>query len=144
MDELQREIEERIRDLDPEVELIALERPGREALRLYVDHPTGVDLALCERITHGLGELRLSFAIEVSSPGLDRPLTKPEHFERFLGHRVNVRTAEAIEGRRTFTGRIAEADRGRIILEAPEGVVSIPLSGIRRSTLVPEPAVAGR
>ena len=85
MDELQEQIESGLRDLDPGVELIALERPAAETLRLYIDHPDGVDLALCERVTDQLRDLLESWSLEVSSPGIDRPLTKPEHFRRFSG-----------------------------------------------------------
>ena len=96
MDELQDQIESRLRDLDPAVELIALERPAGETLRLYIDHPDGVDLALCERVTNHLADLLESWSLEVSSPGVDRPLTKPEHFRRFMGRRVRVRTSRSI------------------------------------------------
>ena len=71
--------------LDPRIELIAVERAGPEALRIYVDHPDGVDLGLCERVTKQLLELSADWALEVSSPGLDRRLTKPDHYRRFLG-----------------------------------------------------------
>jgi ribosome maturation factor RimP len=143
MDELQRQIEQRLEDLDPDLELIALERPGPEALRLFVDHPGGVDLALCERVTNHLRDLLDAYSLEVSSPGLDRPLTKPEHYRRFLGRRIRVRTTEEIAGQRSFTGTLAQADEQRLELDAAEGHVSIPLNGIRRSNLVPEPE-AGR
>src|SRR5688572_18649817 len=76
---LQSTIEERIAGFDPEIELIALERPAAETLRLYIDRPGGVDLALCERVTGELRDLLESYSLEVSSPGIDRPLTKPEH-----------------------------------------------------------------
>ena len=136
--ELQSTIEERIGSLDPEVELIALERPVAETLRLYIDHPNGVDLSLCERVTAGLRDLLESWSLEVSSPGADRPLTKPEHFRRFLGRQVKVRTTEAIAGRRNFTGTLADADEDAVSLLADDGAVRIPLAGIRRSNLVPE------
>ncbi len=56
-------------ELDPEIDLVALEQPGHEMLRLFIDHPDGVDLALCERVTHHLNHLRADYALEVSSPG---------------------------------------------------------------------------
>src|SRR5215210_4042184 len=102
--ELQTTIERRVGELDPRVEMVALERPAAEKLRLYIDHPDGVALALCERVTNQLRDLLEAWSLEVSSPGADRPLTKPEHYRRFLGRRVKVRTAGSIEGRRTFTG----------------------------------------
>jgi ribosome maturation factor RimP len=138
MPELQEKIERRLADMEPDVELIALERPGPDALRLFIDRPGGVDLALCERVTHHLRELLEHYSLEVSSPGLDRPLTKPEHFRRFLGRRVRVRTREAIEGQHSFTGRLTAADNHAVRLEAGAGPVEIPLTRIRRSNLVPE------
>ena len=138
MDELQGQIEERLEQLDPAIELIALEQPAGETLRLYIDHPDGVDLALCERATNHLRDLLESWSLEVSSPGADRPLTKPEHFRRFKGRRVRVRTREEIEGQRSFTGTLTDADEGGVRIQATEGEVEIPHSRIRRSNLVPD------
>jgi ribosome maturation factor RimP len=136
--ELQNEIEDKLRELDPEVELIALEQPAAEGLRLYIDHPGGVDLGLCERVTGHLGELLERWSLEVSSPGADRPLTKPEHYRRFLGRRVRVRTTDAIEGQRNFTGTLTAADDDRVAVDGGSGAVEIPLAGIRRSNLIPD------
>jgi ribosome maturation factor RimP len=138
LEDLQETIERRLNDLDPEVELVALERPAAETLRIYIDHPRGVDLALCEAVTKQLRDLLSAWSLEVSSPGADRPLTKPEHFRRFMGRRVRVRTREAIEGQRSFTGTLTGADEGGVRIEASEGEVEIPLSRIRRSNLIPE------
>jgi ribosome maturation factor RimP len=138
LEELQEQIESRLREFDPAVELIALERPAAETLRLYIDRPDGVDLALCEQVTNQLRDLLESWSLEVSSPGADRPLTKPEHFRRFMGRRVQVRTREAIEGQRSFTGTLTAADERQVRLDAPAGEVEIPLSRIRRSNLVPD------
>jgi ribosome maturation factor RimP len=138
LNELQGQIEQRLQELDPTVELIAVEQPAGETLRLYIDHPDGVDLALCERVTGHLRELLETWSLEVSSPGADRPLTKPEHFRRFMGQRVRVRTREAIEGQRSFTGTLTGADEGGVRIQANEGEVAIPLSRIRRSNLIPE------
>jgi ribosome maturation factor RimP len=136
--ELQTMIEERIAAFDPNVELIALDRPAAETLRLYIDRPDGVDLALCERVTGELRDLLESYSLEVSSPGVDRPLTKPEHYQRFLGRRVKVRTRDAIAGRRNFTGTLTEADEEGVCVDAGGGEVRIPLAGIHRSNLIPE------
>ncbi len=138
MPELEEKIEIRLAELDPGVELIALDRPKTDTLRLFIDHPDGVDLTLCERVTQHLGELLENYALEVSSPGLDRPLTKPEHFSRFVGSTVRVRTREPIEGRRSFTGKLTSASEQSVCVEAGKGEVEIPLSGIRRSNLVPD------
>ena len=138
LQQLQSTIEARITEFDPEVELIALERPAAETLRLYIDRPDGVDLALCERVTGQLRDLLESYALEVSSPGIDRPLTKPEHFRRFLGRRIKVRTEEAIAGRRNFTGTLTGADEEGVSLSADGDDIRIPLTGIRRSNLIPD------
>jgi ribosome maturation factor RimP len=137
--DLQKHIEERLAEFDPEIELIALEHPGHDALRLYLDHPAGVDLALCERVTQHLRDLLVDYSIEVSSPGADRPLTKPDHFQRFLGRRVRVRTREQLEGRRSFTGTLADADEASVEVALLDGSVRIPHERIHRSNLVPEP-----
>jgi ribosome maturation factor RimP len=138
LDTLQGQIEQRLSDLDPAIELIALEQPAGETLRLYIDHPDGVNLALCERATDQLRDLLETWSLEVSSPGTDRPLTKPEHFRRFMGRRVRVRTREAIEGQRSFTGTLTGADEGGVRIQASEGEVEIPHSRIRRSNLIPD------
>jgi ribosome maturation factor RimP len=138
MKDLQTHIEERLAELDPSIELIALENPSPDGLRLYIDHPGGVDLALCERVTHQLRDLLLDHSLEVSSPGFERPLTKPEHFRRFRGRRVRVRTRDALEGRRNFTGTIADADASAVSVDLGDRAVTIPHERIRRSNLVPE------
>lgn len=69
MEDLQNDIQQQLRELDSQLDLVALERPGSEALRLFVDHPDGVDLALCERVTKHLGHLLVDYSLEVSSPG---------------------------------------------------------------------------
>jgi ribosome maturation factor RimP len=69
MEDLKNDIQQQLHDLDQEIELLALERPGSEALRLFVDHPDGVDLALCERVTKHLNHLLVDYSLEVSSPG---------------------------------------------------------------------------
>jgi ribosome maturation factor RimP len=98
----------------------------------------GVDIALCERVTGALRDLLEEWSLEVSSPGPERPLTKPEHFRRFLGNRVRVKTSEEIAGRHSFTGTLTAADEERVSLDAPDGAVTIPLQSVRRSNLVPE------
>jgi len=138
LDELYGQIDSRLNQLDREIELIALTRPAGATLRLYIDYPGGVDLALCERVTNHLRDLLETWSLEVSSPGADRPLTKLEHFHRFMGRRVRVRTREAIEGQRTFTGTLTAADEGGVRIQAGGGEVEIPHSRIRRSNLVPD------
>jgi ribosome maturation factor RimP len=67
--DLQDDIQQQLRELDSQLDLVALERPGSESLRLFIDHPDGVDLALCEQVSKHLGHLRDEFSLEVSSPG---------------------------------------------------------------------------
>jgi len=136
-------IEDRLGEVDPEVELIALEHPAAQSLRLVIDHPGGVDLALCETVTGHFRDLLERWSLEVASPGPERPLTKPEHFRRFLGSRVRVRTAEEIEGHRSFTGTLVAADDREVAIDAGEGDVRIPFAGIRRSNLLPEQITTG-
>jgi ribosome maturation factor RimP len=69
MPDLKNSIQQQLSDLDSELDLVAIEQPGGETLRLFIDHPGGVDLALCERVTKHLAELRAEYALEVSSPG---------------------------------------------------------------------------
>jgi ribosome maturation factor RimP len=138
MQQIQEKVESRLRDAEPDVELLALERPAAERLRLVIDSPEGVDIALCERVTGQLRDMLESWSLEVASPGPERPLTKPEHFRRFVGRRVRVRTRDQIDGRRSFTGRLSSADESQVSVEAPEGTVTIPLADVRRSNLLPD------
>lgn len=69
MEDLKDSIQQQLAELDSELDLVALEQPGTETLRLFIDHPEGVDLALCERVTKHLNDLRVEYALEVSSPG---------------------------------------------------------------------------
>lgn len=132
------DIEQRVENLDPQIEVLAVERFGPEGLRIFIDRPGGVDLGVCERVTNALRDLSADWALEVSSPGLDRPLTKPAHYQRFLGSRVRVRTQEPLEGRRSFTGVLSDADESAIRVTDEAGVHEIPLNAVHRSNLVPE------
>ena len=89
---LQIEIEQRLSGPVPGIDVLLVEQSG-DVLRVYIDHPDGVTLGLCEQVTHELADLRDRYALEVSSPGPRRPLTKPEHFRRFVGRRARVRAA---------------------------------------------------
>ena len=107
-----------------------------DTVELYIDHPEGVTLDLCERVTHALPELREDHALTVSSPGLERPLGKPEHFSRFIGRSARVRTTEPQNGRKTFTGEIVGASADEVTIATQDGVVAIPFQAIHRSNLV--------
>ena len=139
MEQLQNDIQQRISASEPEVEVLLVERAG-ETLRIVIDHPAGVTLALCERVTGALGDLRERYGIEVSSPGPRRPLTKPEHFQRFVGRRARVRTAALADlgERGSVTGELIGATAQEVTLAVPDGVVAIPYAAIQRSHLVEE------
>ena len=95
MTAIQNEIEGRLAAVEPDVEVLLAEVVSRSTLRLFIDHPDGVTLALCERVSGHLSDYRDRYALEVSSPGQDRPLTKPQHYSRFLGRRARVRLRDA-------------------------------------------------
>jgi ribosome maturation factor RimP len=134
----ERDIQERLSGSEPEVEVLLIEQAGAGRLRVFIDHPKGVDLALCERVTRNLGDLLENYSLEVSSPGPQRPLVKPEHFRRFVGRRVKVRTRSEHEGRRSFTGELVGASDDAVTVAADDGVVSLPYADINRSNLVEE------
>ena len=136
LEQLQTTIETRIAQFDPEVELIALERPAGETLRLYIDRPGGVDLELCERVTGELRDLLERYALEVSSPGPRRPLTKPDHFRRYVGRRVRTRARGEHDGHTSFTGELLGATDDGVTVAADTGVVSIAYADIHRSNLL--------
>ena len=137
MSTLQADIETRLARAEPAVEVLLAEVVGGRTVRLYIDHPDGVSLALCERVTHHLAEVRERYALEVSSPGSDRPLTKPDHFRRFLGRRARVRLRDARDGHRSVAGELVGAGDAEVTLAADDGLVSIPYRDILRSNLVP-------
>jgi ribosome maturation factor RimP len=133
---IQIDIEQRLASAEPEVEVLWCERVGAERLQLFIDHPDGVDLALCERVTRHLRELLVDYALEVSSPGPQRPLSKPDHFRRFIGRRARVRLREPRDGHRSYTGELVGASDEEVTVAADDGVVAIPYSEINRSNLV--------
>ena len=135
-DTLHTDIENRLAGPLPQVEVLACERVAAERLRLFIDHPDGVNLALCERVTKELGELLADYSLEVSSPGPERPLTKPDHFRRFLGRKARVRTRQPRDGHKSFTGELVGATDDEVTVAADEGLVSIPYTEISRSNLV--------
>jgi ribosome maturation factor RimP len=151
MSPLQTDIERRLAHTEPDIEVLLAEVVGGRCLRVFIDHPDGVTLAMCERVTMLLNDLRERYSLEVSSPGSDRPLTKPAHFRRFLGRRARVRTrhpramghasdhrAPASRPVRSFTGELVGASDEEVTLAADGGVIAIPYSEIRRSNLVEE------
>src|SRR5205809_4057859 len=136
MSSIQTEIEAALAQSEPQVEVLLAEVLNGTTVRLFIDHPEGVSLALCERVTHALVDVRERYALEVSSPGVERPLTKPDHFRRYLGRRARVRTRERYEGRSSFTGELVGASDEAVTIAADDGVVSIPYSDVKRSNLL--------
>ena len=141
MSALQPEIEARLAGVEPEVEVLLAEVQG-PYLRLFIDHPDGVTLELCERVTGHLEDYRERYSVEVSSPGTDRPLTKPQHFSRFLGRRARVRlrgsSAKAQRGdHKSVTGELVGVSDSDVTLAAADGLVTIPYEQIARSNLIP-------
>jgi ribosome maturation factor RimP len=136
MSSIQADIEARLAVAEPDVEVLLAEVVGGDVLRLFVDHPDGVTLEVCERVTRALEDVRERYALEVSSPGRARPLTKPDHFRRFLGRRARVRTRDPHQGRRSFTGELVGASEDELTLAADDGVVTIPYTEIQRSNLL--------
>ena len=133
---LQNDIEQRLASAEPEVEVLFVERVGADRLRLFIDHPDGVSLALCERVTAHLRELLLEYSLEVSSPGPQRPLTKPDHFRRFIGRRARVRLREPRDGHKSFTGELVGVSDDEVTVAAEDGLVAIAYSEINRSNLL--------
>ena len=135
---IQQDIERRLAEAEPDVEVLAAEVLNGTMVRVFIDHPEGVSLALCERVTHALVDVREQYALEVSSPGPERPLSKPQHFRRYLGRRARVRTREEHDGHRSFTGELVGASDDEVTIAASTGVIAIPYDDITRSNLVEE------
>lgn len=127
-------------------ELVTLERVGRGLLRVYIDKPGGIDLDDCTRVSNQLTRL---FAVEhvdydrleVSSPGLDRPLTKAADFVRFAGERVQIRLRLPIEGRRKYVGLLLGLDEDRVRMRSDAGELAVALADIESARLAPEFAI---
>jgi ribosome maturation factor RimP len=118
---------------------------GSSILRVYIDHEKGINLDDCSAVSHQLsGVLDVEdplpghYALEVSSPGLDRPLFTPAHFARFSGYKVRLRLREKRDGRRNFEGLLGGAQGDQVLLVLGEQVLAIPLAEIESARLVPE------
>ena len=138
MSTIQQDIETRLAGAEPDVEVLSADVVGGSKVVLFIDHPEGVTLELCARVTELLAEVREQYALEVSSPGPERPLTKPNHFRRFLGRRARVRTRDEHDGHRSFTGELVGASDDTVTIAADTGVIAIPYGDITRSNLVEE------
>jgi ribosome maturation factor RimP len=134
---LQTEIEARLATCEPDVEVLLAEVLSGNTLRLFIDHPKGVTLDVCERVSAHLNDYREHYALEVSSPGQNRPLTKPQHYTRYLGRHARVRLSEARDGHKSVTGELVGASDQDVTIAAGGGILTIPYDQIARSNLVP-------
>jgi ribosome maturation factor RimP len=131
--ELQREIARTVESSLPGVEVLALELTGKERFCVYVDHPQGVDHALCERVTDVLRPYLENYTVEVSSPGFDRPLRTRAHFERAVGRIVRVKTQD-----RRARGAVLSAGERSFQLQNGADATDIPYDDIVRANLIDE------
>src|SRR5690348_17948182 len=127
--QLTREVSQRVESSLPGVEVLALELSGPQRFTVYVDHPQGVDHALCVRVTDILRDYLREYTVDVSSPGVERPLRKPAHFARVLGRRVKLRTRS---GR--VTGEVVAADETHVTIDENH----VPYDEIVRANLIDE------
>ncbi len=136
--QLQREVAATVENRLPDVEVLAAELSGPERLTVYIDHPEGVDHALCEQVTDVLRSYLDRYTLDVSSPGLERPLRTPRHFAGVVGRRAAIRTSMEIAGRKRFRGEIVSADEREVTLAAGGERVEIPYEAIARGNLIDE------
>lgn len=129
-------------------EVLAVEltgSPGQSVVRVYIDGPEGVTVDDCARASHQFGAIldvedpiAGQYVLEVSSPGLDRPLTKARHFQAVVGREIRLQTSVALDGRRRFRGRLKDADSERLEMIIDGETYRIPLSSVAKARLVPE------
>src|SRR5919109_3927040 len=108
--QLTREVSQTVEQGLPGVEVLAVELSGPERFTVYIDHSGGVDHALCERVTNLLRGYLDRYTVDVSSPGVERPLRKPAHFRNVVGRKVSLRTERELGGRKRFKGTVLAAD----------------------------------
>jgi ribosome maturation factor RimP len=132
---LQREIAGRVESALPDVEVLAVELAGPERFTVFIDRVGGrVDHALCERVTNELRDYLRDYTVDVSSPGLERPLRKPEHFRNVVGRRVALRT----ESRKRLRGEVVDAGEQAVTLQTENESVQVPYGEILRGNLIDE------
>jgi ribosome maturation factor RimP len=126
-----------------ELEYMPAARGG--LLRIYIDAPAGVTLEDCERVSRAVSKaldaadpIPGHYTLEVSSPGLDRPLRTPAHFARFVGGRIRVQLKEPIDGRRRYVGQLSGIEDDVLDLAVEGGHVRLPLDSIQRARLEPQ------
>jgi ribosome maturation factor RimP len=127
-------------------ELICVEHQqgGRQRVRLYIDRPEGIGLEDCEQVSRQTSAvldvndlIPGEYVLEVSSPGDDRPLVRPDHFSRFVGHRIRVRTLVPLGGRRNFTGTLVEATPESINIDHDGQPLTLRLDQLDMARLAP-------
>ena len=118
----------------PGVEVLAVELLSPARFCVYVDHPDGVDLALCRRVTRLLDSYRTDWTVDVSSPGPERPVRRPEHFRRAIGGTVKLKTA----GARRVRGTLVAADEHAVTVSVDGTAHEIPVDEIVRGNLIDE------
>ena len=138
--ELTGEVAETIGRRLPEVEVLAVELVSPRRFCVYVDHPNGVDHALCGRVTDVLRGYLDRYSVDVSSPGIERPLRTPKHFRAAVGHTVALRTGSAIDGRTRFKGRVVDAGQDAVTVEVDGAEARVPYGEIVRGNLTDEDA----
>jgi len=136
--QLQRDITRQVEAALPGVEVLAVELLSPARFCVYIDSADGVDHALCERVTAVLRPYLDRYTVDVSSPGIERPLRKPGHFRNAVGHRVQLRTAEPVAGRTKFKGEVAAAGTQTLTLSTSSESIDIPYDVIVRGNLIDE------
>jgi len=128
-------------------ELVDAELSGgrhRRTLRVYIDGPQGITVDNCAAVSRQLSAILDvedpipgGYTLEVSSPGLDRPLVTPADFRRYQGAVIKVRLLNALDGRRNFTGRLLDTTSDAVVIEVDDERFNLPLTAIERARLVP-------
>ena len=124
--------------------LVELEFQGK-LLRLYIDQPQGVTLDDCEKVSRQISAvldvadpISGAYTLEVSSPGLDRPLRKPEDFSAQSGKRARIELTLPLNGRRRFTGTLRGVENAEVLIEVDGVVLRLPFAQIGKARLAPE------
>jgi ribosome maturation factor RimP len=132
--QLTREITPKVEGALPGTEVLAVELTSPERFTVYVDHVGGVDHALCERVTNVLRDYLRDYSVDVSSPGIERPLRTQAHFRNAVGRRVTLRT----EGRSRVRGEVVAAGERSVTVKTDAESVDIPYDSIVRGNLIEE------
>src|SRR3954447_1161188 len=132
--QLTREIAPKVEDALPGTEVLAVELTSPERFTVYVDHVQGVDHALCERVTNVLRDYLREYSVDVSSPGIERPLRTPSHFRNAVGRRVILRTS----GKNRLRGEVVAVGERSVTVKTDAESVDIPYDSIVRGNLIEE------